>query len=49
MPNADPGLTHARIRKIRHDTGRPVITEPGKPIGRFLDAEAAVRKVQSSR
>ncbi|GIM95971.1 S8 family serine peptidase [Paractinoplanes toevensis] len=49
MLNADPGLTHARIRKILHDTGRPVITEPDKPIGRFLDAEAAVRDVQSSR
>ncbi len=35
-------LTHQQIRSILNGTGTPVISDPGKPVGTFLDVEAAV-------
>lgn len=43
MLSANPALTHAQVRDILTATGGPVSTEAGKPIGKFLDAGAAVR------
>ena len=43
MLSVNPGLSHARIRDILNTTGSEVVTTAGKPVGRFLDAEAAVR------
>jgi subtilisin family serine protease len=40
---ANPNLTHAEIRTILNATGSEVITDAGKPVGSFLNAEAAVR------
>lgn len=43
MLQVDPGLTHAEIRSILNSTGSPVVAEvPAKPVGTFLNAQAAV-------
>ena len=44
MLAANPGLSHAEVRRILSVTGRAVTPDPGKPIGTFLDAGAAVRQ-----
>ena len=39
----DPTLTHAQVRDLLNQTGTAQqLDEPGKPVGRFLDCEAAV-------
>ena len=43
MLSVNPALTHAQIRTILRDTGGPVVTDAAKPVGTFLNAEAAVR------
>ncbi len=43
MLSVNPALTHAQIRTILRDTGGPVVTDATKPVGTFLNAEAAVR------
>lgn len=43
MLGANPSLTHAQIRTILNSTGSAVTTAPGKPVGTFLDAAAAIR------
>ena len=43
MLSVNPALTHAQIRTILRDTGGPVVTVATKPVGTFLNAEAAVR------
>lgn len=43
MLSVNPSLTHAEVRAILQSTGGPVVTDPGKPAGVFLDSEAAVR------
>ena len=35
-------LTHAEVRNLLRSTGTLAVTEPGKPVGTFLNAEAAV-------
>jgi subtilisin family serine protease len=48
MLEANPQLHHAEIRDILNATGTP-ITDPGpqpRPIGTFLNAEAAIREAQ---
>jgi hypothetical protein len=45
MLSVRPDLTHAQIRDILIRTGTAIITEAGKPVGTFLDADAAVRAV----
>jgi len=43
MLSANPSLTHAQIRTILNLTGGDVVTAPANPVGRFLNADAAVR------
>lgn len=42
MLSVNPTLTHQEIRDILTGTGSPLAEEPGKPIGVFLNTEAAV-------
>jgi C-terminal processing protease CtpA/Prc/subtilisin family serine protease len=42
MLSANPNLTHHDVREILAGTGTNVTPDPGKPIGVFLNAEAAV-------
>ncbi|MET4639525.1 S8 family serine peptidase [Mycetocola sp. 2940] len=42
-----PALTHAEVRSILIDTGSTVVTDVNKPVGRFLDADAAVQRAAS--
>ncbi|WP_447600625.1 S8 family peptidase [Nitrospira sp. Nam80] len=44
MLDVNPNLTHEQIRTILNTTGTAVVTAPGKPVGTFLNAEAAVRE-----
>ena len=44
MLAANPGLSHAEIRRILNVTGTAVTTDPGKDIGTFLNASAAVQE-----
>ncbi|GJL50661.1 S8 family serine peptidase [Candidatus Nitrospira salsa] len=41
----NPSLTHAEIRTILQTTGTAVVTDSNKPVGTFLNAEAAARQV----
>ncbi len=43
MLDINPDLTHAEIRTLLNSTGTAVVTDTGKPVGTFLNAEAAVR------
>lgn len=43
MLEVNPNLTHQQVRDILRSTGSAVNTTPDKPIGTFLNAEAAVR------
>jgi subtilisin family serine protease len=45
MLEADPSLTHAQIRDTINATGGNVTTDADKPVGTFLNAEAAVGHV----
>ena len=46
MLEANPSLTHEEIRTILNSTGSPIVAEvPAKPVGTFLNAEAAVNAV----
>ena len=42
MLERNPSLTHAEVRNLLRSTGTLAVTEPGKPVGTFLNAEAAV-------
>ena len=44
MLAANPGLSHADVRRILTVTGSALVPDPGKPVGTFLDAAAAVRQ-----
>lgn len=44
MLQVNPHLTHAEVREILRSTGQIVVTDAQKPIGSFLDADAAVRE-----
>ena len=46
MLNVNPNLSHDEIRTILSSTGAAVVTDAGKPIGTFLNAEAAVREAR---
>jgi len=41
---ANPSLSHAAVRSILNTTGSNVVPDPGKPVGTFLNAEAAVQQ-----
>ena len=43
MLELNPTLTHAQIRDLLRATGGSVVTDAGKPVGTFLNAEQAVR------
>ena len=47
MLSVNPTLTHHEIREILAATGSPIVEDPGKPIGSFLNAEAAVAEAIS--
>jgi hypothetical protein len=42
MLSANPDLTHAQVRTILNRSGATVVTQAGKPVGTFLNSEAAV-------
>jgi subtilisin family serine protease len=42
MLEVNPNRTHAQIRAILNQSGSPVVTEAGKPVGTFLNSEAAI-------
>ena len=42
---AKPDLSHEEIRNILKSTGTAVVTDANKPVGTFLNAAAAVRRV----
>jgi hypothetical protein len=43
MLSVNPNLTHQEIVTILNSTGTPVITDPSKPVGTFLNSDAAIR------
>ena len=49
MLSVNPDLTHADVREILTGTGTPLTEDPGKPIGVFLNAEAAVAEALRRR
>jgi hypothetical protein len=42
MLAANPHLSHAQISSLLNSTGTPVTTDPGKPVGTFLNCQEAV-------
>ena len=46
MLSVAPSLTHQQIRSILNSTGGPVVTAAGRPVGTFLNCEAAVRQAK---
>ncbi|MEY9606273.1 subtilisin family serine protease/C-terminal processing protease CtpA/Prc [Bradyrhizobium japonicum] len=49
MLSVNPGLTHEDVRAILTGTGSPLVQDPGKPIGVFLNTEAAVAEALRRR
>lgn len=49
MLSVNPSLTHDDIRDILAGTGSSIVEDPGKPIGVFLNAEAAVAEALRRR
>lgn len=49
MLSVSPDLSHHDVREILAGTGLPVIEDPGKPIGVFLNAQAAVAEAIKRR
>lgn len=49
MLSVNPQLSHDEIRDILAGTGSPITEDPGKPIGVFLNAEAAVAEALQRR
>jgi len=49
MLSVNPSLTHEDVRAILAGTGSPLVQDPGKPIGVFLNAEAAVAEALRRR
>lgn len=49
MLSVNPDLKHADVREILAGTGSPLTEDPGKPIGVFLNAEAAVAEALRRR
>ncbi|MFG2328053.1 S8 family serine peptidase [Streptomyces sp. NPDC048604] len=44
MLSANPGLSHAEVRQMLNATGTAVTPDPGKDVGTFLNAGAAVQE-----
>lgn len=49
MLSVNPSLTHDDIRDILAGTGSAIVEDPGKPVGVFLNAEAAVAEALRRR
>ncbi|WP_328524041.1 S8 family serine peptidase [Kribbella sp. NBC_00359] len=49
MLSVNPLLSHDDIREVLAGTGSPVTEDPGRPIGAFLNAEAAVAEALRRR
>lgn len=49
MLSVNPGLSHEEVRDILAGTGSSLTEDPGKPIGVFLNAEAAVAEALQRR
>ncbi|ESZ51685.1 S8 family serine peptidase [Mesorhizobium sp. M0659] len=49
MLSVNPDLTHGDVRDILSGTGSTLVEDPGKPIGTFLNAEAAVAEALRRR
>lgn len=49
MLSVNPDLTHADVRDILAGTGTSIVTESGKPVGAFLNAEGAVAEALRRR
>ncbi|MBB3265208.1 subtilisin family serine protease/C-terminal processing protease CtpA/Prc [Azospirillum sp. OGB3] len=49
MLSVNPGLSHADVRDILAGTGMPLLEDPGKPVGVFLNTEAAVAEALRRR
>ena len=49
MLSVNPGLTHDDVRAILMGTGASIEEDPGKPVGVFLNAEAAVAEALRRR
>ena len=47
MLSVNPNLTHQEIRIILNMTGTHIVTDSTKPVGTFLNSEAAVREAKS--
>jgi subtilisin family serine protease len=47
MLSVNPGLTHAQILTMLSQSGGAVVTDPAKPVGTFLDADAALGRAQA--
>ncbi|MEK6286498.1 MAG: S8 family serine peptidase [Acidobacteriota bacterium] len=47
MLSVNPRLSHAEVSAILRDTGTFIVTDAAKPVGTFLNAEAAVREANS--
>ena len=48
MLSVNPALTHQQIRTILNTTGGPVVTDPTRPVGTFLNCEVAVRTARTN-
>jgi len=48
MLERNPALTHAQIRTALRNTGGPVVTDPMKPVGTFLNVGAAVQSARAA-
>jgi len=46
MLEKKPTLSHNDVKNILMITGTKIITEPGKPVGNFLNVEAAVKEAE---
>jgi subtilisin family serine protease len=49
MLSVNPQLSHEEIKEILIETGTAIITDPAKPVGGFLNTEAAVREAENRR
>ena len=48
MLERNPALTHAQVRTLLRNTGTAAVTDPGKPVGTFLDVGAAVQAARAA-
>ncbi|HUG25165.1 S8 family peptidase [Piscinibacter sp.] len=49
MLSVNPQLSHEEVHEILRRTGSTIVEDPGKPVGAFIDAEAAVMEALRRR